>query len=48
MIDHIGRRTVLVACQITAGLSCIAGGLLNEEDNNADWVLVLALIGNNW
>ena len=50
MIDHIGRRTVLVACQIVAGLSCIAGGLLNDkdilDDEPSEMVLALALIGN--
>ena len=42
-IDHIGRKTVLIFCQIVAGISCIVGGVLN--DNASSLVLALSLIG---
>ena len=46
MIDHIGRKTVLVACQTVAGLSCIIGGVLQDDGEETNVVLVLSLTGN--
>ena len=42
-IDHMGRKTILVFCQIVAGIACITGGVLNENGSNL--VLTLSLIG---
>ena len=42
-IDHIGRKTVLIFCQVTAGVSCIVGGTVDE--NKSSLVLALSLIG---
>ena len=42
-IDHMGRKTILVFCQVVAGVACITGGVLNDNDSNL--VLTLSLIG---
>ena len=42
-IDHMGRKTVLIFCQVVAGISCIVGGVI--DDNESELVLVLSLIG---
>ena len=42
-IDHIGRKTVLIFCQVAAGVSCIVGGTVDE--NKSSLVLALSLIG---
>jgi MFS family permease len=44
-IDHMGRKTVLIFCQVVAGISCIVGGVI--DDNESELVLVLSLIGTN-
>ena len=42
-IDHMGRKTILVFCQIVAGIACIVGGVLDNDGSNI--VLALSLIG---
>ena len=42
-IDHMGRKTILIFCQVIAGIACITGGVLN--DNGSNLVLTLSLIG---
>ena len=44
VIDHIGRKTVLVGCQVISGISCILGGVFND-DSESNLVLALSLIG---
>ena len=47
-IDHMGRKTILIFCQIVAGIACIVGGVLDDDGSNV--VLTLSLIGKwlNW
>ena len=42
-IDHMGRKTILIFCQIVAGIACIVGGVLDDDGSNV--VLTLSLIG---
>ena len=45
-IDHIGRKTVLVACQFVAGISLILGGTCTDTCRNDESLLLMfALIG---
>ena len=43
-IDHMGRKTVLIFCQVVAGISCIVGGIYKDE-NKSELVLALSLLG---
>ena len=43
-IDHMGRKTVLIFCQVGAGISCIVGGIYKDK-NESEIVLALSLIG---
>jgi MFS family permease len=43
-IDHMGRKTILIFCQVLAGISCIVGGIYTDN-NESQLVLALSLIG---
>ena len=44
MIDRIGRKTLLVFCQLLGGGACLAAGLISKDMTSA--VTALTLIGN--